>query len=84
MKTSKQLEEKFTILNGRVHLFRRPTSSYWWAGFHFKGKYVRTSTKESDSRVAERIAEKWYIEKQAEIASGKFASPKKVFEKLFR
>jgi integrase len=82
MKTSKQLEEKFTILNGRVHLFRRPTSSYWWAGFHFKGKYVRTSTKESDSRVAERIAEKWYIEKQAEIASGKFASPKKVFEKI--
>ena len=82
MKSPQTNEEKFTILNGRVHLFRRPTSSYWWAGFHFKGKYVRTSTKESNSKVAERIAEKWYIAKQAEIASGKFASTKKTFEKI--
>ncbi len=82
MKKNPPHQNKFTILNGRVHLFRRPTSSYWWAGFHFKGKYIRVSTKESEPKLAAKIAEKWYFEKQAEIASGKFAATKKTFEKI--
>ncbi len=82
MKKTQPDIDKFTILNGRVHLFRRPTSSYWWAGFHFKGKYVRSSTKESEPKLAEKIAEKWYIEKQAEIINGRFVATKKTFERL--
>lgn len=79
---SQQSPDKYTILSGRVHIFRRPTSSYWWAGFHHKGKYVRTSTGEVDAKSAERAAEQWYFKKQAEIATGVFSVTKKTFAEI--
>jgi integrase len=82
MKNPASSSDKLTVFGGRIHLFKRPTSSYWWAGFHHKGKYIRTSTKQVDVRLAEKIAEKWYVEKQGDIASGKLSTTKKTFEQV--
>ena len=61
------MDEKFTRFDGRLHLFRRHNSPYWFSGFHFKGKYVRRSTKEANRNAAIAAAEKWFTLKQAEI-----------------
>jgi integrase len=81
--SSKSTEsEGFTILDGKCHLFRRENSSFWWCGFHHKGKYVRSSTKQSTPTAAEVFAREWYFKKQNEIASGKIANPSHTFEKV--
>ena len=66
-KQSVGMDEKFTRFDGRLHLFRRHNSPYWFSGFHFKGKYVRRSTKEANRNAAIAAAEKWFTLKQAEI-----------------
>ena len=71
-----------TILNNKVHVFMREGSPFWWSGFHFKGKYLRASTKQTSSDAADAIAEQWYHKKQLEIASGQIATPKHAFDKL--
>lgn len=58
---------KFTILDGKCHLYRRDNSPFWWCGFHYKGKYIRSSTKEKTRSAAEAVARNWFFEKQGEI-----------------
>ena len=71
-----------TVLGGKVHVFMRDGSPYWWGGFHFKGKYIRTSTKQVQSDAADAVAIQWYFKKQTEIANGLIASPKHAFDKV--
>jgi integrase len=61
---------KLTLLDGRLHLFRRPHSRYWWCGFHHEGTYIRTSTRCADLRAARTAAQKWYFLRQIEIDGG--------------
>lgn len=72
----------FTILDGAVHVFKRDGSPFWWVGFHFRGKYIRTSSKQKDQGAAEAFAKTWYFQKQTEIASGQIASAKHSFDVL--
>jgi hypothetical protein len=74
--------QKFEILDGKVHVFRRPASSFWWAGFHFRGKYLRTSTKQVRRTAAEVVAREWFFKKQGEIASGMLVSGGPKFSKV--
>lgn len=60
-------QEKFTRFDGRLHFFQYPSSPYWYVGFHFKGKYVRKTTKTTDRNAAIVVGEKWFTLKQAEI-----------------
>ena len=60
----------------------REGSPFWWCGFHFKGKYIRTTTKQKHLEAAKAFAKDWYFSKQTEIASGEIASPKHEFGKL--
>jgi integrase len=62
--------QKITRFDGRLHLFQRPMTPFIWAGFHHKGRYVRTSTKQTDFGAAVPVAEQWYTLKQAEILTG--------------
>jgi hypothetical protein len=62
--------EKHTRFDGRLHIFQRPRSPYWWCGFHHKGTYVRQSTKEGNLSSAISVAEKWFTLQQAEIITG--------------
>jgi integrase len=71
-----------TILDGKVHVFMREGSPFWWMGFHFKGKYIRSSTKQKQLDGAKAIAQQWFFQKQTEIASGEISSPKHAFGKL--
>jgi hypothetical protein len=71
-----------TILDGKVHVFMRHGSPFWWVGFHFKGKYIRSSTKQKLLDGAKAVAQQWYFQKQTEIASGNISSPKHAFGKL--
>ncbi len=70
---------KIDLMNGRFHIFQRLNSSYWWVGFHHKGKYIRESTKEKSQAAAEVAAESWFLKKQIEIQSGQFAGSTKTF-----
>jgi integrase len=74
--------QAITILDGKVHVFMRSGSPFWWCGFHFKGKYIRSSTKQKHLEAAKAFAKDWYFSKQSEIASGYIASPKHEFGKL--
>lgn len=69
-----------TVLEGRLKLFMRPNSPYWWAGFYFHGKYIRTSTKQANEHAAEAIARNWYFEKQGEISNGKLSTTTRTFK----
>ena len=62
--------QKLTRFDGRLHVFQRPGTPFWWCGFHFKGKYVRISTKQADLTAAISVAENWYTLQQAEILTG--------------
>ena len=63
-----------TILDGKVHVFMREGSPYWWVGFHYKGKYLRKTSKQSDLGAAKAFAKDWFFKKQTEIASGRSAA----------
>lgn len=72
--------ESYTILDGKVHIFQRVGSPYWWAGVHHKGKYIRSSTKKKDKGGAEAIAQQWFFNIHSKILSGEISSPKHKFE----
>jgi len=72
--------ESYTILDGKVHIFKRDGSPFWWAGIHHKGKYLRTSTKKKDKGGAEAIAQQWFFNIHSKILSGEISSPKHNFE----
>jgi hypothetical protein len=76
------LTTKISIFDGRCHVFRRAGSPFYWCGFHFKGRYVRTSTKEVSLEAAKSVASKWYLQKQGEISTGSLANPTHTFKKV--
>jgi len=82
MAKSSLIPEKLTILEGKCHLFQREGSPFWWCGFHFKGKYLRSSTKETSIEAAKVAARNWYFERQSEIAAGNISNPKYTFDKV--
>jgi integrase len=82
MSPSNDSNQKFTILDGKCHLFRRENSPYWWSGFHYKGKYFRASTKERNQSAAEVTARNWYLQKQGEISVGRVSNPTHSFQKV--
>ena len=62
--------DKFTLLDGKLHVFRRPNSQFWWCGFHHNGTYLRASTKTAHVDTARTAAQQWYFLKQVEIQTG--------------
>ncbi len=82
MTTTESKPSSYTILGGKCHIFERVGSPYLWCGFHFKGKYIRTSTKQTNRAAAEAFAHTWYFQKQTEIAAGTISNPKYTFGKI--
>ena len=62
--------KKITRSDGQLHIFQRPLTPFIWCGFHHKGRYVRTSTKETDFAAATAVAERWYTLQKAKILTG--------------
>lgn len=65
-----QHKDKIEVLDGKLHIFRRPNTKFWWCGFHVKGLYVRSSTKCTDLRAATEAAKQWYYRKQGALEAG--------------
>jgi hypothetical protein len=67
------------ILDGKVHVYKRPNSSLWQCSSYFAGKNRRTSTKEESLSKAKEIAEDWYLQLRGKLRAGEIKS-----EKTFR
>lgn len=55
------MAEKHTILEGKVHVYRRNESPIWHCSTFLKGKNWRVSTKEESLSRAKDWAEDWYF-----------------------
>jgi integrase len=73
------MPEQYTILGGKVHVYKRPNSSHWQCSSYFAGKNRRTSTKEDSLAKAKEIAEDWYLQLRGKLRSGEIKT-----EKTFR
>jgi len=73
------MPEQFTIMGGKVHVYKRPNSSHWQCSSYFAGRNRRTSTKEDSLSKAKVFAEDWYLELHGKLRSGEIKT-----EKTFR
>ena len=73
------MTEQYTILGGKVHVYKRPNSSQWQCSSYFAGKNRRISTKEESLSKAKEIAEDWYLQLRGKLRSGEIKT-----EKTFR
>ncbi len=73
------MPEQFTIMGGKVHVYKRPNSSHWQCSSYFAGKNRRTSTKEDSLSKAKAVAEDWYLQLRGKLRSGEIKT-----EKTFR
>jgi len=53
--------EKHSILGGKVHVYKRPSSPIWQCSVYLGGKNHRVSTKEDSLAAAKEFAEDWFF-----------------------
>ena len=70
------MSERFTILGGKVHIYRRPNSSSWQCASFLAGKNRRTTTKEDSLSKAKEVAEDWYLQLRGKLRDGELKSGK--------
>lgn len=58
--------ESFTLINGRVHVYKRPGSPFWQCSTYLAGKNRRASTKHETAESAKKFAEDWYFDQRAQ------------------
>ena len=49
------------LMDGRVQVFQRPNTPYWWCAATISGKQRRASTDEVDLAKAKTAARNWYL-----------------------
>src|SRR6202022_1349561 len=79
VRRTSEMPEQYSILGGKVHVYKRPNSSHWQCSSYFAGKNRRTSTKEDSLSKAKEIAEDWYLQLRGKLRSGEIKT-----EKTFR
>jgi integrase len=70
------MAEQYSILGGKVHVYKRPNSSHWQCSSYFARKNRRTSTKEESLSKAKEIAEDWYLQLRGKLRSGEIKTEK--------
>lgn len=73
------MSEKHTILEGKVHLYRRNGSPTWQCSTYLSSRNWRVSTKETSLSKAKEWAEDWYFNLKDKGRKGELAA-----EKTFR
>ncbi|WP_257386345.1 tyrosine-type recombinase/integrase [Tahibacter caeni] len=53
--------ETLTLLDGKVHLYKRPRSRYYQCSTYMGGRNLRVSTKETNVVLAREFARDWYM-----------------------
>ena len=64
------LQTNHRILGGKVQLYRRGDSGYWWCSASVAGQQRRASTKEENLALAKSLAEDWYLELRGKSRAG--------------
>lgn len=70
------MTESHTILGGKVHVYKRPNSSYWQCATYLGRKNRRTSTKEESLSKAKEVAEDWYLQLRGKLRNGEIKTEK--------
>src|ERR1700686_1138995 len=73
------MPDQYSILGGKVHVYKRRDSSHWQCSSYFAGKNRRTSAKEDSLSKAKEIAEDWYLQLRGKLRNGEIKT-----EKTFR
>ena len=73
------MAEQYTILGGKVYVYKRPNSGCWQCSSYLAGKNRRTSTKEESLSKAKEVAEDWYLQLRGKLRTGEIKT-----EKTFR
>lgn len=55
-------DENIVLMDGRLHVYRRPRSRYWQCSTYLLGRNHRISTKEESAPLAKDFARDWYME----------------------
>jgi hypothetical protein len=55
--------ESHTILDGKVHIYRRENSRFWQCAVYLGGRNHRTSTRHDRLVLAMDFAQEWYLER---------------------
>jgi len=65
---------KYTILGGKVHVYRRENSRFWQCSTFMQGKNHRTSTKEDSLASAKEFAEDWFLTLRGKQRAGELVT----------
>ncbi|HRK98736.1 MAG TPA: site-specific integrase [Alphaproteobacteria bacterium] len=55
------MSESHTLMDGKVHIYKRDNSRYWQCSTYMAGRNYRTSTKEESLTLAKDFAQEWYM-----------------------
>ena len=58
--------ERHTLLDGKVHLYRRPNSRFWQCAVFLGGRNHRSSTRLDNLALAMEFARDWYMDRYAD------------------
>lgn len=58
--------EKHTLMDGKLHVYRRENSRYWQCSTYLGGRNHRETTKEDNLVLAKEFATDWYMERYAD------------------
>jgi len=58
--------EKHTLMDGRLHVYRRENSRFWQCSTYLGQRNHRESTKEESLVLAKEFAREWYMERYAD------------------
>jgi integrase len=64
------MKEKHSLLDGRVHVYKRPNSDLWQCAASVNGQHFRVSTREESLSLAKDFAEDWYLELRGKLKRG--------------
>ncbi|HEY6184472.1 MAG TPA: site-specific integrase [Terriglobales bacterium] len=64
------MSEHHVLMGGKLHVYRRPNSSYWQCSTYLAGKNWRASTKEDSLAHAKDFAEDWYLQLKGKMRDG--------------
>ncbi|MEC8457703.1 MAG: site-specific integrase, partial [Pseudomonadota bacterium] len=60
------MSESHTLMDGRVHVYRRENSRFWQCATYLSGRNHRRSTKQENLAYALEYARDWYLDRVAE------------------
>ena len=60
------MSESHTLMDGRVHVYRRENSRFWQCATYLSGRNHRQSTKQENLAYALEYARDWYLDQVAE------------------